>query len=116
MVYPNNVHGRHVEDYQAALDYIRGHSLAGQVDPTRVALWGTSFAGGHVLKVAAADENSRIPDAESIRAVISQVMRSDEITPPRELVLWSGYVIVFPWIDIVFGSSNINTAFERIEG
>ncbi|CAN0106617.1 unnamed protein product [Ascophyllum nodosum] len=68
---------RHVEDYQAALDYIRGHSLAGQVDPTRVALWGTSFAGGHVLKVAAADENSRIPDAESIRAVISQTPHLD---------------------------------------
>lgn len=63
---------RHVEDYIAALDYVRGPSLTGVVDSSRVALWGTSFAGGHVLNVAAADDvPSRVGD---IRAIISQVI------------------------------------------
>ncbi|CAN0405854.1 unnamed protein product, partial [Ectocarpus sp. 13 AM-2016] len=62
---------RHVEDYTAALDYVRGPSLADVIDSSRVALWGTSFAGGHVLNVAAADDvPSRVGD---IRAIISQV-------------------------------------------
>ncbi|CAM9775419.1 unnamed protein product [Ectocarpus fasciculatus] len=66
---------RHVEDYIAALDYVRGPSLADVIDSSRVALWGTSFAGGHVLNVAAADDvPSRVGD---IRAIISQVPHLD---------------------------------------
>lgn len=62
---------RHIEDYRAALDYVRGPALVGRVDSSRLALWGTSFAGGHVIKVAAADV---VPDrVGSIRAVVSQV-------------------------------------------
>ncbi len=38
------------QDFEAALDY--GKTLDG-VDPSRVALWGTSLAGGHVLDIAA---------------------------------------------------------------
>lgn len=63
---------RHVEDYHAAVEYIRGGSLAGKVDSKRVAIWGTSFAGGHVLEVAAGDEG--------IKAVISQVRGREHVT------------------------------------
>lgn len=60
-----------MQDYHAALDYVRGSDLSGVIDPSRVALWGTSFAGGHVLNVAATDV---VPEnAGSIRAVVSQV-------------------------------------------
>ncbi|CAN0385177.1 unnamed protein product [Pylaiella littoralis] len=66
---------RHVEDYISALDYIRGPSLADTVDSSRVALWGTSFSGGHVLNVAAADNvPTRVGD---IRAIVSQVPHLD---------------------------------------
>ena len=41
---------RQLQDYAAAVAYAR--SLAG-VDPQRVAVWGTSFAGGHALVTAA---------------------------------------------------------------
>ena len=41
-------------------------SLGAEVDVTRIGLWGTSFAGGHVL-VTAAKEGS------NISAVVSQV-------------------------------------------
>jgi fermentation-respiration switch protein FrsA (DUF1100 family) len=44
--------GRQVADWRAAVRYAR--SLP-QVDPERVALWGTSLSAGHVVTVAAGD-------------------------------------------------------------
>ena len=58
--------GRQRQDWQAALNFARG--LPG-LDPTRIALWGTSFSGGHVLDCA-----SRNPD---IAAVVAQVPMLD---------------------------------------
>jgi len=43
---------RQLEDIAAALAHLRAQP---QVDPDRVALWGTSFGGGHVLVTAARD-------------------------------------------------------------
>lgn len=54
---------RHIADYRAAVDFVRGHDA---IDGDRIALWGTSFSGGHVLEVAA-----RRPDG--LRAVVSQI-------------------------------------------
>ena len=53
---------RQREDWRAAIRLAR--SCAG-VDPDRIALWGTSFSGGHVIAVAADDPR--------IAAVVSQV-------------------------------------------
>ncbi|OBI31410.1 hypothetical protein A5709_24530 [Mycobacterium sp. E1386] len=50
------------DDYRAAVRYARGRD---DIDPRRIALWGTSLSGGHVLAVAATD-----PD---IAAVVTQV-------------------------------------------
>lgn len=50
------------DDYRAAVRFAR--SCAG-IDPDRIALWGTSLSGGHVLAVAATDPR--------IAAVVSQV-------------------------------------------
>jgi fermentation-respiration switch protein FrsA (DUF1100 family) len=41
-----------LEDWEAAINYAR--SLRG-IDPTRIALWGTSMSGGHVIVIAAKD-------------------------------------------------------------
>eukprot|EP00752_Nemacystus_decipiens_P018715 g16779.t1 len=66
---------RHVEDYIAALDYIRGPDLSSIIDSSRIALWGTSFSGGHVLNVAAADN---VPSTMGdIRAIVSQIPHLD---------------------------------------
>ncbi len=54
--------GRQLADWRAAINFTRG--LPG-VDGGRVALWGTSFSGGHVAALAAADQR--------IAAIISQV-------------------------------------------
>lgn len=58
--------GRQLSDWRAAIAFARG--LTG-VDPERVALWGSSFAGGHVVESAAGDGQ--------IAAVISQVPFAD---------------------------------------
>jgi fermentation-respiration switch protein FrsA (DUF1100 family) len=54
------------QDYEAAIAYARG---LGWVDPARVALFGTSFSGGHVLAVGARDSR--------IAAIISQCPFTD---------------------------------------
>jgi len=66
---------RQLADWRAAIDFARG--LPG-VDPDRVALWGTSFSGGHVAHLAA--------ERPAIAAVVSQVPYSGlggRSGPPR---------------------------------
>jgi dienelactone hydrolase len=58
--------GRQLADWAAALAYARG--LEG-IDPGRIAMWGTSFGGGHVLEAAARDGR--------VRAVVSQIPFTD---------------------------------------
>lgn len=54
-------HRRHREDYHAAIAWARNRR---GVDPSRIALWGSSYSGGHVVAVAAQDQR--------VAAVISQ--------------------------------------------
>lgn len=55
-----------LEDWRAALEFARHHSA---IDANRIALWGSSFSGGHVVEIAAADQK--------VRCVISQVPHLD---------------------------------------
>jgi fermentation-respiration switch protein FrsA (DUF1100 family) len=62
---------RHREDYRAAVEFAR--SLDG-VDPERIVLWGTSWSGGHVVYVAAADARiaaviSQTPDLDGLKTL-----------------------------------------------
>jgi pimeloyl-ACP methyl ester carboxylesterase len=43
-----------LQDYSAAIEYARGLE---EIDPARIALWGTSFSGGHVVVSAARDKD-----------------------------------------------------------
>ncbi len=52
----------HVRDYRNAITFVQ--TLDG-VDPERIGIWGTSYAGGHVLVVAAVDRR--------VRCVVAQV-------------------------------------------
>ena len=54
-------HRRHREDYHAAIAAARARK---GVDPARIALWGSSYSGGHVIAVAAKDQR--------VAAVVSQ--------------------------------------------
>ncbi len=53
---------RHLKDWRAAIRHVRTFEC---VDSSRIALWGTSFSGGHVIAAAASETG--------IRAVVSQV-------------------------------------------
>ena len=70
---------RHREDYKAAIAFARG--LEG-IDPERIVLWGTSYSGGHVIAVAAADDR--------IAAVISVVASLDGAATLKQLVKTAG--------------------------
>ncbi len=63
---------RQLADWRAAVAFAR--SLDG-VDPARIALWGTSYSGGHVLEIAAADPG--------IAAAVSQVPFMDGLATAR---------------------------------
>jgi pimeloyl-ACP methyl ester carboxylesterase len=65
---PRNLvsHWRQREDWQAALDF--AGRLPG-IDPARIALWGTSFSGGHVLECASRNPN--------VAAIVAQVPMLD---------------------------------------
>lgn len=58
--------GRQLEDWTAAVAFARALPF---VDPDRVALWGSSFSGGHVQEIAARDRR--------VAAVVAQVPFAD---------------------------------------
>ena len=70
---------RQLQDYAAAVEFAR--ALAG-VDPARVAVWGTSFAGGHALVTAA-----RLP---VVAAVVCQCPMMDGLAAVRQIVQYAG--------------------------
>jgi dienelactone hydrolase len=57
---------RQLDDWQAAIAFAR--TLEG-IDPSRIAIWGSSFSGGHVMTLAARDP--------SLAAAVSQVAFAD---------------------------------------
>lgn len=68
-------------DWRAAIAYAR---TLGGVDPARVAIWGSSFGGGHVMTLAAQDA--------SLAAAVSQVAFADGLVTLPSLglrhVMW----------------------------
>jgi fermentation-respiration switch protein FrsA (DUF1100 family) len=64
--------GRQLGDWAAALAYAR--TLA-EIDTSRIALWGSSFGGGHVLVAAARDGD--------VAAVVSQCPFTDGVAATR---------------------------------
>lgn len=69
-------HRRHIDDVHAAIDHVR---RLPRVDGARVALWGTSYGGGHVLRVAASRRD--------LRGAIAQVPFVDGLASLRSFSL-----------------------------
>jgi fermentation-respiration switch protein FrsA (DUF1100 family) len=55
-----------ITDYRNAISWVRARP---EIDPARVAVWGTSYSGAHVLMVAALDRR--------VKAVVAQVPAID---------------------------------------
>src|SRR3712207_6570143 len=64
--------GAQHDDYRAAVAFARAHE---EIDPARIALWGTSFSGGRVVALAARDP--------SIAAVVAQIPFADGLVQLR---------------------------------
>lgn len=58
--------GRHLRDWKAAVRHVRGMS---EVNADKMALWGTSFSGGHAITIASKDHG--------ISAVVAQIPHVD---------------------------------------
>lgn len=71
---------RQLQDWASAITFAR--SLPG-VDPARIALWGTSFSGGHVI-VAAANDGQ-------VAAVSAQCPMMDALAALRSYVSYAGF-------------------------
>jgi alpha-beta hydrolase superfamily lysophospholipase len=67
--------GGQLDDWRAAIGFAR--SLDG-VDPERIALWGSSLSGGHVVALAA--------DDPQIAAVVAQVPWFGDARTPRQVL------------------------------
>ncbi len=63
---------RQHEDWRAAIAHAR--SIEG-VDPERIALWGSSFSGGHVMVIGAEDRR--------VAAIVAQVPHADGVATLR---------------------------------
>jgi fermentation-respiration switch protein FrsA (DUF1100 family) len=64
--------GRQRDDWRAAIAHARG--LDG-IDPERIALWGSSFSGGHVIAVGSGDDR--------VAAIVAQVPHTDGVANLR---------------------------------
>jgi pimeloyl-ACP methyl ester carboxylesterase len=78
---------RHIQDWKSAVKYIK---QCNSVDVKRIALWGSSFSGGHVISVAS--------QIEGISAFVSQVPYVDGLasmfkTPPLQSLKATYYSI-----------------------
>ncbi len=72
-----------LEDYAAAIAFARG--LEG-VDPDRIALWGTSFSGGHVVEAAVADGR--------VAAIVAQTPAMDGVATLLHARRYAGAAIL----------------------
>jgi pimeloyl-ACP methyl ester carboxylesterase len=71
---------RQLQDYAAALNVVR--KVPG-VDPDRVALWGSSLAGGHVVEAAVSDGR--------VAAVIAQAPAMDNVATVQRIAQYAGF-------------------------
>ncbi|TSD94251.1 lysophospholipase [Skermania sp. ID1734] len=88
------------QDYRAAVDAAR--RLRG-VDADRIALWGTSYSGGHVLAVAAADPR--------IAAVVALVPATDGLAAVVQIGRYAG-----PLAPLKLTAHGLRDALTRLTG
>lgn len=72
---------KQLKDWKAVIAAVCGGEL--ELPSERIALWGSSYSGGHVLKLAA-----DLADRQQIQAVISQVPMLNFFSCSRVIPLW----------------------------
>jgi predicted acyl esterase len=68
-----------IEDWRRAISFLEAHPC---VDPSRIGLWGTSYAGGHAFVLGATDRR--------LKAIVSQVLHeTHRAAKPDPLALFA---------------------------
>jgi pimeloyl-ACP methyl ester carboxylesterase len=97
---------RQLEDWRAAIAH--GKTLPG-VDPERVAIWGSSFGGGHVMRIAS--------EGHGVAAAISQVPFSDGLASALRIPPWTSLRITFAAIlDLLRTLLGLEPHYVRLLG
>lgn len=95
-----------LEDIGGALDYLRVHP---RIDPVRLALWGTSLGGGHVVVAG-----SRHPD---VAAVIAQVPFNGFPRRVRGRSVWATLrLLVYMALDRIRGVLRLGPLYIPVVG
>ena len=83
--------GRHLQDWESAIEHVRGLR---EINPDKLALWGTSFSGGHVIVCAARDNR--------ISAVVAQVPYVDGLATAQTLdITYVARAMLAGFMDVV---------------
>jgi fermentation-respiration switch protein FrsA (DUF1100 family) len=90
-----------LQDYAAAIAYARGLE---EIDAARIALWGTSASGGHVIVVAARDKDvacvvAQCPGLDG-RAAVLEVYRKVGIRNGLRIVMHGQRDLVRSWLGL----------------
>lgn len=88
--------GRQIQDWDAVIAFA---SKLPQVDPARIAIFGTSFSGGHVIRIAATNP--------LVKAAVSQCPFTDGMASSSTPGLWNvpRMALLSLW-DTVFGTDD----------
>lgn len=96
---------RHLQDWQCAIAHVR--SLP-EVDAKRLALWGTSFSGGHVLQTAA--------DDAQVQAVIAQIPHVSGLASVSQAPLLSSLPLAVAGVRDIIGGWLGHPCYRPIVG
>ncbi|MCK9247500.1 MAG: lysophospholipase [Solirubrobacteraceae bacterium] len=98
---PNTVSARRqVRDYRTVVAHAR---TLPEVDPDRIVVWGTSYSGGHVYRVAAADHR--------LAGMISMTGATDGLAVVLELVRRDGIGAMLPLVAV-----GVRDVVSRLRG
>ncbi|ORB63881.1 alpha/beta hydrolase [Mycolicibacterium tusciae] len=98
--------GRQRDDLRHALEFVRSHR---DIDANRIALWGTSLGGGHVVQVAAEDSRiaavvANVPGLDLFTGLRGRHIRPDARSSPWQIVLATGSLLAAAILDAVRGA------------
>jgi uncharacterized protein len=108
-IYPWN----HYADIITVVQFIQSGQLGNRIDTTKIVLWGTSFAGGHVLMAGAT-----LP-LKSITAIISQVPHMNGKAATKIAIQTRGWkntlrVILIGLADLILSQFGYSPIYVKI--
>lgn len=104
----------HADDIKQVVQYVHNGKLGSEIDTKNIILWGTSFAGGHVLKVA-----------NEVGGVVKAVISQSPFLSGRNMskkgikergILGSLRVLSLSLLDFILSTAKLDAVYVRIVG